>query len=171
VLRCARRAPDISDGRQDEEKTRARAMPAPMKQKASIVNRLAEGVRGLFKGEAADADDEATVVVASAEMEARPEPVSPHEIGGRIVLQRDDSLTIELVSWKELEWLPQALKLQLRDGTVIDVAIAGDRTTKSGNVPAGRVLRLTVQWTGGPLAATPVSLTMTLEGRMLTVVF
>ncbi len=140
--------------------------PEPAKRKIGLMDRLAEGVRSLLSPDAPEAADEEEArarVAMPARMQA------PLAISGRVVLAGDDSLTIEITAWTELSWAPHTLRLTLSDGSEREVVLDAQRSTTPARVPAGRILRLTVRWTGGALPATPSQLTLTSDGERLTV--
>jgi hypothetical protein len=87
---------------------------------------------------------------------------------GKIVLQRDGEITIEITSEQPMRWAPEHARLTLADGSIIDVTIAVARTSKHADVPAGRTVRLTLHHPG-VLAAAPALVELTGHGNTITI--
>jgi hypothetical protein len=87
---------------------------------------------------------------------------------GKIVLMRDGQLTIELVVPHELDWQPEDITLLLGDGSTVDVEVVSNKSTRFGEVPAGRTLRLTLRHEG-ELSAMPTHVEMTIDGGAFTI--
>jgi Ca-activated chloride channel family protein len=87
---------------------------------------------------------------------------------GKIVLQRDGEITIEITSEQAMRWAPEHARLTLADGSVIDVTISVTRTSKHADVPAGRTVRLTLHHEGA-LAAAPALVELTNDGDTITI--
>jgi len=139
------------------ERVRSLAGAKPMrKSKSGVASRFVDALRGMF-----DADEE-------ADEEAVAEQLQQLLLDGRIVLQKAERLTIEIVIPVTMSWEPELLQLTLTDGTAVDIELVSDESTRFGEVPTGRMLRLTVAWSG-PLSAAPRSLAATSGGISITV--
>jgi len=76
-------------------------------------------------------------------------------LNGRVVLQKDGLLVIEIDITSACSWDPSEVSLELADGSMLDVNIARDKTTASGELSPGQTVRLALRWTGGALVGTP----------------
>lgn len=73
----------------------------------------------------------------------------PH-LRGRVVLDRDGELLVEVEVSGALAWSPPGeVTLVLRDGTRVEARVLPDRTTASGALAAGQTLRLALAFEGG----------------------
>jgi Ca-activated chloride channel family protein len=104
----------------------------PPRRSRGIARRLIDGVRDMFGGGA----DEL-------------------QFSGRVALQKDDLLVIEIDIATDCSWQPSTITIELSDGSLLDVEVDHDKTTAAGNVSAGQTVRLALRWTGGELVGTP----------------
>jgi len=88
---------------------------------------------------------------------------------GRLVLQKDRELTIEIDVDRDVDWTPQDAKVFWPDGAAVPAEIVTDRTTANGHVAPGLVVRLGVRlMTDGPADA-PERVTVRTRGALLTI--
>jgi Ca-activated chloride channel family protein len=107
----------------------------PAKKGRGVLGRLVDGARGLFGGSAS------------------------HRLKGRVALQRDDQLVIEIDVDDKLLWQPGTVHVALADGTTIELSIDRQRTTRAGDIGAGQTVRLALKL-DAPLAALPLGATL-----------
>jgi Ca-activated chloride channel family protein len=70
----------------------------------------------------------------------------PSTLAGRVTLDRDGVLVVEIELAHELDWSPPAeVELVLRDGTRRSVRVLLDRTTAAGVLESGQTLRLALE--------------------------
>jgi Ca-activated chloride channel family protein len=88
---------------------------------------------------------------------------------GRLVVRKDRELTFEIDVNRDLDWTPEDAKVFWPDGTAVSAAIAAERTTESGGVRRGLVVRLGVRLTADGPPEPPVRVTVRTRGGLLTI--
>jgi Ca-activated chloride channel family protein len=82
-------------------------------------------------------------------------PLRGAELGGRIVRQREHELVVEFELDADIDWsVPRQVILHLPGGETCEVDVDPERTTRSGELVAGQVVRLWLRL-AAPLSASP----------------
>ena len=90
-------------------------------------------------------------------------------LSGRVVLSDEQRITVEIEAWDDIDWRPSDLMLRFADGTTLAVTWVAVRSTRSGAVPSGRRLRITVEWLGDAPASPIEQLALMCGQRKVTV--
>lgn len=89
---------------------------------------------------------------------------------GSVLSKKDGTWIVEVRTDGELSWAPgDSLELRLADGSTLTATLVPAGTTRAGDVPAGSTIRMVVEL-AKPTTLQPLSLTLTNDGRSLTVV-
>ncbi len=124
------------------------AAPGAKKRSKPLLSRVMDA---FWPGEKASMDDEIAEAPAMAREEAAAGPIHEIALVARILLAKDDRVSLEVtVGAAGLAWShPQApIRVRLADGTELVVALDAGRSTRSGWLAAGAVLRITLVASG-----------------------
>jgi len=117
--------------------------------KRSIMARVTDKLTSWLGDEDEPADEAAELAKGAASADSRAEAGElPHRtLVGHITLQKDGKLVLEFDVDSELDWDASVFEAQLGDaeGTLHDVTIAVDRSTRAGHIAAGLTVRLVLE--------------------------
>jgi hypothetical protein len=100
---------------------------------------------------------------------ARSRPKGRHDLRGRITRRRYRELVVEIMVDKLLAWDPSDARAVWDDGTECGAAIDATRSTRSGKVKAGTVIRLVLRLDETALPSAPARILLVSKSSSLDI--